>query len=82
MNEENRNKQTISAFAILGINILSLVAYLTLVFNAELSDTIGAFFLLCHALICITFAIKSKRPVWWVSAFIVVLPLISVVTQS
>lgn len=79
MNEENRDDQTMSAFAILGINILSLTAYLTLVFSAELSDTVGAFFLLCHVLICVVFAINSKRPVWWVSACIVALPLISVV---
>jgi len=81
MNEENRNEQTISAFVILGINILSLVVYLTLVFSAELSDTVGAFFLFCHVLICIAFAINSKRQVWWVSACIVALPLISVVTS-
>jgi hypothetical protein len=79
---EGENKNPMSAFAIVGINIGSLIAYMTFVFNTNMSDSTAAFFLFFHVLICVAFAINSKRPVWWISACIVAFSLISVLTQG
>lgn len=75
------DKEPISALAIATINIGCLIAYMIIVFSSGMSDTIAACVLFLHTIICIAFAVFSKRPVWWILACIVALPLLSLLTS-
>ena len=80
-NEES--KKAINGYAIFLINIVCLFIYLAaFVKSNRMPDSVAEFLLLCHVLICIVWAVKTKRPAWWVSACVVVLPLISLLLSS
>ena len=80
--EEQKYREPMPALAIIGMNFGALLIYLTIIINSNsISDSTGAFILTCHLLICIAFAVHSKRIPWWISACIVALPLFSVLTH-
>ena len=78
---EEAISQPVSAFVVFGANVGVLISYLYIIIHSNISDSVGAFLLFCHLLICIVLALKSKRPVWWVSACAVAFPLISLLTS-
>ena len=81
--EEQEYHEPMPPLAIIGINFGALVIYLAIIINSNsIPDSVGAFILTCHLLICIGFAVYSKRTPWWISACIVALPLFSVLTHQ
>ncbi len=77
--EQHEYREPMPALAIIGMNIGALIIYLAVIINSNaIPDSVGAFILTCHLLICVAFGIHSKRVPWWVSACIVAFPLYSV----
>lgn len=76
---ENESKETLPTFAILLINILIFIIYLFIGFSSDLSDNIIGFMLFIHVVICIVFGGISKRSIWYITAGIIALPLISLI---
>lgn len=76
---EQESEQTLPALVIFIINIFIFVTYLYLGFSSNLSDSIIGFMLFIHVGICVAFGGISKRSVWYISAAIVALPLISLI---
>lgn len=74
------HKILIPSWGIAVMNVILLFSYLGLVMGLDYPDSLGAFLLVCHLVICIIFAIKSQRIVWWLLSITVAFPLISVLS--